>query len=94
MLKDVRAEIQKIDDQIIELIAKRTGLAEKVLDAKKRGRVEINDEEQNRAVLKRAVEAATERGMDAGAVKRIYEVLIEMSIERQRELSGRGKLQP
>ena len=94
MLKDVRAEIQKIDDQIIELMAKRTGLAEKVLDAKKRGRVEINDEEQNRAVLKRAVEAATERGMDAGAVKRIYEVLIEMSIERQRELSGRGKLQP
>ncbi|MBU2617210.1 MAG: chorismate mutase [Euryarchaeota archaeon] len=94
MLKDVRAEIQKIDDQIIELMAKRTGLAEKVLDAKKEERVEINDEEQNRAVLKRAVEAATERGMDAGAVKRIYEVLIEMSIERQRELSGRGKLQP
>ncbi|MDI6639592.1 MAG: chorismate mutase [Methanocellales archaeon] len=94
MLKDVRAEIQKIDDQIIELMAKRTGLAEKVLDAKRKERVEINDEEQNRAVLKRAVEAATERGMDAGAVKRIYEVLIEMSIERQRELSGRGKLQP
>ncbi|MDI6859023.1 MAG: chorismate mutase [Methanocellales archaeon] len=94
MLKDVRAEIQKIDDQIIELMAKRTGLAEKVLDAKRKERVEINDEEQNRAVLKRAVEVATERGMDAGAVKRIYEVLIEMSIERQRELSGRGKLQP
>lgn len=94
MLKDVRVEIQKIDDQIIELIAKRTGLAERVLGAKRKERVEINDEDQNRAVRKRAVEAATERGMDAGAVKRIYEVLIEMSIERQRELSGRGKLQP
>ncbi|MDD3421611.1 MAG: chorismate mutase [Methanocellales archaeon] len=93
MLKDVREEIQKIDYQIIELIAQRTGLAEKILDAKKKENVEIDDEEQNRVVLKRAVEAATEHGMDVGAVKRIYEILIKMSIERQRELSGRGKLQ-
>ncbi|MDD2665361.1 MAG: chorismate mutase [Methanocellales archaeon] len=94
MLRDVREEIQKIDDQIIELIAHRTGLAEKILDAKKKENVEIDDEEQNKVVLKRAVEAATEHGMDVGAVKRIYEILIKMSIERQRELSGRGKLQP
>ncbi len=94
MLKDVREEIQKIDDQIIELIAQRTGLAENVLDAKKKENMEIDDEEQNKIVLKRAVEAATEQGLDVGAVKRIYEILIKMSIERQRELSGRGKLQP
>ena len=93
MLKDVREKIQKIDDQIIELIAQRTGLAEKILDAKKRENMEIDDDEQNRIVLKRAVEAATEHGMDVGAVKRIYGILIKMSIERQRELSGRGKLQ-
>ncbi len=93
MLKDVRKEIQKIDDQIIELIAQRTGLAEKILDAKKKEGVEIDDEEQNKVVINRAVEAATEHGMDVGAVKRIYGILIEMSIERQRELSGRGQLQ-
>lgn len=93
MLKDVREEIQKIDDQIIELIALRTGMAEKVLDAKKKECVEIDDEEQNKVVIKRAVEAATEHGMDVGAVKRIYEILIEMCIDRQRELSGRGQLQ-
>lgn len=93
-LKNVRKKIQNIDDQIIELIAKRTDLAEDVLGAKKKEGTDINDEGQREVVLKRMVEAATERGMDAGAMKRIYVVLIEMSTERQRELSGRGKLQP
>ena len=93
MLKDVREEIQKIDDQLIELIAQRTAMAEKILAAKKKEGVEIDDEEQNKVVLKRAVEAATEHGMDVGEVKRIYGILIEMCIERQRELIGRGQLQ-
>jgi len=61
---------------------------------KKKKGIGINDEEQKEIVLNRMVEAATERNLDAGAVKKIYEILIEMSIERQRELSGKGKLQP
>jgi len=93
-LKEVREKIQKIDDKIIELIAKRTDVAEDVLEEKKKKGIGINDEEQKEIVLNRMVEAATERNLDAGAVKKIYEILIEMSIERQRELSGKGKLQP
>ncbi|MDI6888667.1 MAG: chorismate mutase [Methanocellales archaeon] len=93
-LKDVREKIQNIDDQIVELIAQRTNLAEDVLEEKKKEGIGIDDEEQREIVLNRMVEAATERNLDAGAVKQIYEILIEMNVERQRELSGKGKLQP
>ncbi|ATZ61613.2 MAG: chorismate mutase [Methanosarcinales archaeon Met12] len=92
-LKSVREKIQKIDDQIIRLIAQRTDLAEDVLVAKKKEGTGINDEGQREVVLKRMAEAATECNLDAGAVKQLYEILIGMNIERQRELSGRGKLQ-
>ncbi len=93
-LKEVREKIQKIDDQIIELIAQRINLAEDVLEKKKKEGMDIDDEEQREVVLNRMVEAATEHNLDAGAVKQIYEILIEMSTERQRELSGKGELQP
>jgi len=93
-LKEVREKIQKIDDQIVELIARRTELADDVLEEKKKEGIDIDDEEQREVVLNRMVEAATEHNLDAGAVKQIYEILIEMNIERQRELSGKGELQP
>jgi len=93
-LKEVREKIQKIDDQIIELIAQRINLADDVLEEKKKKGIGIDDEEQKEIVLNRMVEAATEHNLDAGAVKQIYEILIEMNIERQRELSGKGELQP
>ncbi len=93
-LKEVREQIQKIDDQIIELIAQRINLADDVLEEKKKEGKDIDDEEQKEIVLNRIVEAATEHNLDAGAVKRIYEILIDMNVERQRELSGKGELQP
>ncbi|UZE91969.1 MAG: chorismate mutase [Methanosarcinales archaeon] len=93
-LKEVREKIQKIDDQIIGRIAQRINLADDVLEEKKKEGKDIDDEEQREIVLNRMVEAATEHNLDAGAVKRIYEILIDMNVERQRELSGKGELQP
>ncbi len=91
-LKKVRARIEKLDSQILELVEERTGLAKDVLDAKKAAGMPINDIDQNRVVLERVANAATERGLDGEQVKRIFEILIQMNIERQHELSGEGNL--
>lgn len=91
-LKEVRAKIEKLDNQILKLIEQRTALAKDVLDAKKAEDKEINDVEQNKVVLDRVVIAATERGLDGEMVKRIFDILIRMNIERQHELSGEGNL--
>ncbi|MDF1556631.1 MAG: chorismate mutase [ANME-2 cluster archaeon] len=91
-LSQIRTEIEAIDKDIVTLIGKRTDLAKDVLDAKKREDKPINDEGQNKAVMERVVDIATECGLDAGEVKNIFKVLIKMSIERQHELSGEGNL--
>jgi chorismate mutase len=91
-LKDVRGKIEKLDTQILTLIAQRTALAKEVLDAKKAEGKSINDLEQNKIVLDRVVNVATEKGLDGEEVKRIFAILIQMNIERQHELSGEGNL--
>jgi chorismate mutase len=91
-LKEVRAKIEKLDSQILNLIEHRTALARDVLEAKKAEGKPINDVEQNKIVLDRVANAATERGLDGEQVKQIFEILIRMNIERQHELSGEGNL--
>ena len=91
-LEEVRKELQHIDVEIISLIEKRVKLAEKVLEAKKHIDKSINDEDQNQVVLSRAINEATERNLDTGAIKEIYKILIQMNIDRQHELSGEGNL--
>lgn len=91
-LREVRARIEKMDTQILHLIEQRTALARDVLDAKKAEGKAINDVEQSKLVLDRVANAATERGLDGEEVKRIFEILIKMNIERQHELSGEGNL--
>ncbi len=91
-LKEVRAKIEKIDAQILKLIEQRTVLAKDVLEAKRAAKIPINDVDQNRMVLDRAANSATERGLDGESVKRVFEILIKMNIERQHELSGEGNL--
>jgi chorismate mutase len=91
-LKEVRAKIEKIDAQILNLIEQRTALAKDVLEAKRAIAMPINDVEQNKMVLERGANSATEMGLDGESVKRIFEILIKMNIERQHEMSGEGNL--
>lgn len=91
-LEEVREEIRNIDNQIIELIAKRVTLAEKVLESKKEMDMAINDEAQNHEVINRAMNTATEHNLDTGAIKKIFTIFIQMNIDRQHELSGEGNL--
>lgn len=91
-LRDVRAKIEKIDAQILNLICKRTYLAKDILDAKKAEGKPINDIDQNKIVLERVANLATESGLDGEEVKRIFQILIDMNIERQHEMSGEGNL--
>ncbi len=91
-LRELRAKIEKIDVQMLDLIEQRTALAKDVLDAKKAVGKPINDDEQNKVVLDRVANIATEKGLDGESVKRIFEILIRMNIERQHEMSGEGNL--
>jgi len=91
-LKEIRVKIEKIDAHILDFIEQRTALAKDVLEAKKSEGKPINDVDQNKVVLERVSNLATERGLNGEEVKRIFEILIKMNIDRQHDLSGEGNL--
>ncbi|MDI6867254.1 chorismate mutase [Methanoculleus sp.] len=91
-LDAVRNEIRVIDEKIIDLIAERQNLAAEVARIKREMGLPLRDEAQRRAVLDRVFTYAVESRIDPVAVRRIFEILVEMSEERQRECSGDGNL--
>jgi chorismate mutase len=91
-MEEVRSEVKKVDLEILKLLAKRMELVSEILEEKKKLGLSINDERQNELVLRRSMDKATELGLDTAAVKSLFQTIIQMSINRQHELSGEGKL--
>ena len=91
-LEEARAAIEAIDLGIIGLIADRQQVSARIAAIKHHRGLPVRDEEQSRRVLERIFDAAVEKGVDPVAVQQVFEILIAMSEERQREWSGEGNL--
>ena len=91
-LETVRAEITKTDKEIIRLIAHRQALAIKIARIKIHEGMPVHDEHRASEVLSTVFDQAVEAKIDPVAVQKIFEQLIAMSEERQRECSGDGNL--
>ncbi len=91
-LDKVRADITKVDREIIRLISRRQEYAGKIARIKIRSGMPIHDDQRTAEVLESAFEQAVECKIDPVAVQKIFEILISMSEERQRECSGEGNL--
>lgn len=91
-LDKVRAEISEVDTRIIRLIALRQQLAGKVAQIKRAEGMPIHDQLRTAKVLESVFEQAVEFRIDPVAVQKIFEMLIAMSEDRQRECSGDGNL--
>ena len=91
-LETVRAEITKTDRDIIRLIAHRQDLAGKIAKIKIHAGMPVHDERRASEVLSAVFDQAVEARIDPVAVQKIFEQLIAMSEEKQRECSGDGNL--
>jgi chorismate mutase len=88
----LRAEINGIDEQIIDLIEKRQQIAARIAQAKMAEGLPVRDEKRTREVLEHTYNYAVEKGIDPLSVQKIFALLIEMSEEKQRECQGDGNL--
>jgi chorismate mutase len=91
-LEEERLSIAKIDAKIIAFIAKRQESARRIALIKHQEGLPVHDDAQVEEVLGRVFDEAVEHGVDPVSVQRIFEILIVMSEERQREFSGEGNL--
>ena len=91
-LEALRAEITRTDKEIIRLIAHRQELAGKIARIKIHEGRPVHDENRTAEVIKSIFEQAVEARIDPVAVQKIFEQLIAMSEERQRECFRDGNL--
>ena len=91
-LESLRAEINALDTEIIQLIARRQELAPKIAKIKIHKGIPIHDEKRTEVVLSQVFERAVEYKIDPVAVQQIFEILIAMNEDRQHSCSGEGNL--
>ncbi len=84
-LEDLREEIRMIDHDIVELIARRTYVADTIAEVKAEQGLPTTDESQEQAVMDRAGENAEQFDVEANLVKAIFRLLIELNKVEQRE---------
>jgi chorismate mutase len=84
-LEELRREIRDIDREIVELIARRTYVADTVAAVKDEQGLPTTDEQQEQAVMDRAGRNAEQFDVDANLVKAIFRLLIELNKVEQRE---------
>jgi chorismate mutase len=91
-LDSIRQEINSIDQKIISLIVERQHRAAQLALLKHREGLPIRDEKRRNEVLEEVFSMAVERQIDPVYTQKIFELLIEMSEQRQRGCSGEGNL--
>ncbi|MFC6732983.1 MULTISPECIES: chorismate mutase [unclassified Haladaptatus] len=84
-LDEHREEIQEIDRELVELIARRTYVADTIAQVKEELDLPTTDEEQEDKVMERAGKNAERFEVDANLVKAIFRLLIELNKVHQRE---------
>jgi chorismate mutase len=84
-LDELRDEIRDIDRDIVELVARRTYVADTIAEVKDDRGLPTTDEEQEQRVMDRAGRNAEQFDVDANLVKAIFRLLIELNKVEQRD---------
>ncbi len=88
-LPQLRAELDRIDRGLVDLIARRLDVVAQVGAAKSRSDTPVRDVDRERAVLDGVVAVAEQRGVSGDLVRRIFRELIGHAVDRQvAELTG------
>ncbi len=83
-LAELREEIETIDHELVELIARRTYVAQTIAEVKAEQGLPTTDEEQEQQVMDRAGANAATFDIDRNLVKAIFRLLIELNKVEQR----------
>lgn len=83
VLQNLRKEIDVIDDEILNLFAKRMNVSKKIGEFKKEHKVTVLQMDRWKEVLEDHISKGTNLGLDEQSIKDIFEIIHKASINRQ-----------
>lgn len=89
ILHESRDKIDKIDEEIIHLIQKRTSFAGDIVNAKMFLGMEMEDKEREDYIQDRTKKVAEQKNIDENYLKKIMKLLIDLSKKEQEEILRR-----
>lgn len=81
-MKDVRAGVDALDQELVALLARRFGYMDAAARIKA-GRDQVRDEARKAQVIANASAAAAAAGLPAGLAETLWEALVEASIAHE-----------
>lgn len=84
----LRDEINWLNAQIVELLARRVEVARSIGEAKREQDLPIVDRAREAKVYERVRELASERGLDPEGVERVFREIVDLCTRAQLEESG------
>ncbi len=82
-LEELRERIDRIDDQLMELLAKRMRVSREIGEYKERHGMPVVQKERYEALMKQRVEMAERMGLDAAFIRNVLAVIHEESVRQQ-----------
>ena len=82
-IEEARKDIDKMDDNIIELLAKRKNLIKEIASIKKELNKPIIDEDREQEIIERLKKISKEKDLDENFISSIYEIILNNSKEEQ-----------
>lgn len=80
-LKNLRTIIDKIDDQILDLLKSRIEVVAEIGLVKKQNNADIIDDKREEEIYNRLVKKAAEKGIKPEIVKKVWKSLLEISYD-------------
>lgn len=87
-LKTFRSRIDRIDDQIIDLLANRMKIVDDIGEIKRENNVAILQVKRWNEILKRMTAAGVTNGLSEDFVLRVYKAIHQESIDHQKRVMG------
>ena len=83
-LENLRKEIDYIDNEIVELFAKRFDVVKQIGEFKKENNIPVVDNNRFAKVLEKVGNIATKNGISPNFIKKIYNTIHEYSCELEK----------
>lgn len=87
-LREIREEINRIDEQIVALLAQRFKLADDLVALKRKMKLEIRDEAREREIITRARALAREYKIDPQIAEDVMRLIMAHMVGEERERLG------
>ncbi|MCX6647829.1 MAG: chorismate mutase [Candidatus Bathyarchaeota archaeon] len=81
-----RAEINRLNEEILERLAERVEVARAIAEVKRRHGKPVVDKARERIVLDKARAQAQARGLDPDGAERVFQAIIDLCVEAEEHI--------